>query len=215
VARSRSARSRFGAVEAEHVVDAGLVGHQDLVRVQRVDAQREAALAQRGDRRRPLVEPRAPEREPEIDHVGALSAVALGLLEHRLAAQPRYVVDLGEHAHVARAVGRAPAGAAEVARERLQVGRPLLDGEPEALGEHVGLALAQSRDHDPRDRLGDLQEARDPARGHERRDGDLHHRDVVVERQLSALERVAQRARGQLARDEQQALGHAPSASPC
>ena len=31
-----------GAVEAEHVVDARLVGHEDLVGVERVDAQREA-----------------------------------------------------------------------------------------------------------------------------------------------------------------------------
>jgi hypothetical protein len=204
-----------GAVQAEHVLHAGRVGHQDLVGIERVDAEREAGGAQLGDHTRSLVEPIAAEREAEVDHVGAGVAVVPGHRQDLVAIQPRDVVDLGEHADVALAVVRARVGLAEPTRDRLEVGRALVGRDAEALAQHPHVARAHARDHDPRDRLGHLEEAGDPVGGHQRRHRDLHHRDVVLERQVGAVQRVAQRGRGELAGDEQQPLGHARRASPC
>ena len=63
------------AVEAEDVVHARGVGHEDLVGVERVDAEREAAGLEVGDHVRPVVEPVAVEREAEVDDVSAGVAV--------------------------------------------------------------------------------------------------------------------------------------------
>jgi hypothetical protein len=197
-----------GSAQAEDVVDARLVGHKDLVGVHRVDAEDEAAFAQLGDHRGALVEPAALEREAEVDHVGAGVAVVAGELEDLVPAQPRDVVDLREHADVAGAVAGAGVGLPEPARDLFQVGGALLGGDPEALGQYLGLALAEAGDHDPRDLLGRLEEARDPAGGHQRGHSDLHDRDVVVERQLGAVQRVTQGRRGELAGHKQEPLGH-------
>jgi hypothetical protein len=196
------------AVEAEHVLHAGFVGHQDLVGIERVDAQLEAGVAQFGDDRRPLAQPVAAEREPEVDHVGAGVAVVLGHLEDAVAVQARHVVDLGEHADVALSVARACIGLPKPARERLEVRGTLVGRDPEALAQDVDLALAHPWDHDPRHRLGHVEELCDPVGGHQRGHRDLHHGDVVVEREVGATQRVPQRGRGELAGDEQQALGH-------
>ena len=203
------------AVEAEHVLHAGLVGHQDLVGIERVDAQLEAGVAQLGDHARPVVEPVAAEREPEVDHVRAGVAVVLGEREDLVAIQARDVVDLGEHADVALAVARARVGLPEPARDRLEVRGPLVGRDAEALAEDVDLALAHPRDHDPRDRLGHVEALRDPVGGHQRGHRDLHHGDVVVEREVGAAQRVPQRGRGELAGHEQQPLGHALASSAC
>src|SRR5215212_5035031 len=90
--------------EAEDVVHAGRVGHEDLVGVERVDAEREAAGLEVADHLRPLLEPGPVEREPEIDDVGAGVAVVARHLGDPLAVEVRDVVDLGEDADVARAV---------------------------------------------------------------------------------------------------------------
>ena len=203
------------AVQAEHVLHAGLVGHQDLVGIERVDAQLEAGGAQLGDHARPVAEPVAAEREPEVDHVRAGVAVVPGQLQDAVAIQARDVVDLGEHADVALAVARARVGLPEPARERLEVRGALLGRDPEALAQDVDLALAHPRDHDPRDRLRHVEEARDPVGGHQRGHRDLHDRDVVVERELGAAQRVPQRGRRELAGHEQQPLGHAAASSAC
>jgi hypothetical protein len=195
-------------VEAEDVVDARRIGHQDLVGVQRVDAQREPLGLELRDHRRPVVEPGAIQREPEVDDVGAGVAVVARPLDDPLAVEVGHVVDLREHADVARAVARARVGLAEEGRQPLEIGRALLGRDRELLGEHGGIALAEAGDHDPRDPLRDLEPAGDPGRGHERRDGDLHHRHVVVERQLGAAQRLAQRGRRELAGHEQVAIGH-------
>ena len=211
-------------VEAEDVVHARRVGHEDLVGVERVDAEREAAGLEVGDHLRPFLEPVAVEREPEVDDVGAGVAVVARRLDDLLAVEVRDVVDLGEHADVARAVARARVGLAEERRQALEVGRALLGRDVELLAEHLGVALAQARDHDPRDPGRDLEPAGDPGRGHQRRDRDLHDRDVVVERQLRAPQRLAQRGRRELAGHEQVAIGHRgrrdvlarrPSGRPC
>jgi hypothetical protein len=60
----------------------------------------------------------------------------------------------------------------------------------------------------PRHVRPDLEAAGDPVRGHQRGDRDLHDRDVVVEGQLRALERRAQRGLRELAGHEQVSLGH-------
>ena len=196
------------AVEAEDVVHASGVGHQDLVGVERVDAEREPARLQVGDRLRPLVEPVRLERQPEVDDVGAGVAVVARRRDDLLAVEPLHAVDLGEHADVAPAVARARVGLAEERRQSLEVGGALLGGEAELLREDLGVALAATRDHDPRDVRRDLEPAGDPARRHQRRDRDLHHRDVVVERQLGAPQRLAQRGLRELAGHEQVAIGH-------
>ena len=118
VARSRSATWRLCAVEAEDVVHARRVGHEDLVGVERVDAEREAAGLELGDHLRALVEPVAVEREPEVDDVGAGVAVVARRRDDPLAVEARDVVDLGEHADVARAVARARVGLPEERRQR-------------------------------------------------------------------------------------------------
>ena len=200
-------------VEAEHVVHARRIGHQDLVGVERVDAEREAAGLEVGDHLRSLVEPVAVERQAEVDHVGAGVAVVARRLDDLLAVEARDVVDLGEDADVARAVARACVGLAEERRQALEVGGALLGRDVELLAEHRDVALARARDHDPRDVARDLEPAGDPGRGHERGDRDLHDRDVVVERQLGAPQRLAQRRRRQLAGHEQVSIGHRPVAT--
>jgi hypothetical protein len=195
-------------VEAEDVIHARSVGHEDLVGVQRVDAQREAAGLQVGDHLRAFVEPVAVKRQPEVDDVRAGVAVVARRLDDPLAVQTRDVVDLGEHTDVARAVARAGVGLSEEGGEPLEVGRALLGREAELLAEHRGVALAQARDHDPRDIRRELQALGDPGRGHERRDRDLHDRDVVRERQLGPAQRRAQRGRRELAGHEQVAISY-------
>ena len=197
-----------GAVEAEDVVHARRVGHQDLVGVERVDAEHEAARLQVGDRLRSLVEPGRVERQPEVDDVGAGVAVVGRRRDDLLAVEPLHAVDLGEHADVARAVARARVGLSEERRQALEVGRALLGRDAELLAEDLGVALAATRDHDPRDVRRDLEAAGDPGRRHQRRDRDLHDRDVVVERQLGAPQRLAQRGRRELAGHEEIPIGH-------
>ena len=121
------------AVEAEDVVHARGVGHEDLVGVERVDAEREAAGLEVGDHLRPVVEPVAVEREAEVDDVGAGVAVVLGRLDDPLAVEVGDVVDLGEDPDVARAVARPRVGLAEERGQALEVGRALLGREVEAL----------------------------------------------------------------------------------
>ena len=123
-------------VEAEDVVHARRVGHEDLVGVERVDAQREAAGLEVGDHAGPLVEPVAVQREPEVDDVGAGVAVVARRLDDPLAGQAPDVVDLGEHADVARAVARAGVGLPEEGGEPLEVGGALLGRDAELLAEH-------------------------------------------------------------------------------
>jgi hypothetical protein len=147
-------------------------------------------------------------RQTEVDDVRPGVAVVVRQLEHAVALQPRHVVDLREHLDVARAVVGAGVGLPEPARQRLEVGRALLGRDPEALAEDLDLALAEARDHDPRDRVRHVQEARDPVRRHECGHGDLHDGDVVVERQVGAAQRVAQGRRREPAGDEEQPLGY-------
>ncbi len=176
-----------GAVEAEHVVDARLVGHEDLVGVERVDAQREAGLAQVGDHPGPLVEPVAVEREPEVDDVGAGVAVVLGDREDLVAVEARDVVDLGEDADVALAV----------ARPRVVLPEPRSAGALRSSGPFsAGIpkrspSTSTSPSHIPGimirvTAVRDLEALGDPVGGHQRGDRDLHDRDVVVERQVGA-----------------------------
>ena len=208
--------------EAEDVVHTGRVGHEDLLGVERVDAEREAAGLEVADHLRPLLEPVAVEREPEVDDVGAGVAVVARRRDDPLAIEVRDVVDLGEHADVTRAVARARVGLAEERRQALEVGRALRGRDAELLAEHRRVALAQTRDQDLRHLGRDLEPAGDPVRGHQGGDGDLHDRDVVVERQVGPPERLAQRGRRELAGHEQESIGHrgapaapGPSGCPC
>jgi hypothetical protein len=210
-------------VEAEDVVHARGVGHEDLVGVERVDAEREPLRLELADHLRSFVEPVAVEREPEVDDVGAGVAVVARRLEDPLALEVRDVVDLGEDPDVARAVARPRVGLAEERGQALEIGRALLGRDVEPLADDRGVALAHPRDHDPGDAGRDLEPAGDPVRGHQRGDRDLHHRDVVLERQLGPLQRSVQRRRRQLAGHEQVAIGHRvdsrsardPSRGPC
>ena len=95
--------------------------------------------------RRPLVEPVAAEREPEVDHVRARVAVVLGEREDAVAVEARDVVDLGEHADVALSVARARVGLAEPGRQRLEVRGALLGRDPEALAQDVDRRPRTSR----------------------------------------------------------------------
>ena len=85
------------------------------------------------DHLRPFLEPVAVEREPEVDDVGAGVAVVGRRLDDALAVEVRNVVDLGEHADVARPVARARVGLAEEGRQALEVGGALLGRDVELL----------------------------------------------------------------------------------
>ena len=206
VARSPGGHVQVLAVEAQHVVDAGPVGGDDLARIERVDAEGEALALQEAHDVAHVVELPV-EGAAEVDHVGAALPVVLRRAHHLLAGEVRHVVDLGEDPDVVGAVLLAERRLSEVLGQVPEVGGPLLRPDAPAVLDRPHVALAQARDDDAL-AVGDLREVPgDPRGGHEGGDRDAEHRHLVRELRRHALERRPERRLGELAGDEQ-GLGH-------
>ena len=117
------------AVDAEHQLGAGGDGGLDLARVEAVDRDAVAGVAQCAhgvaDAGHGVAGVAA-----DVDHVGAVAGQFGGLAEDLVERQPRAVVDLGDDFDVVGAVVCRRRLAEEVLGQPAQVARAALDGRP-------------------------------------------------------------------------------------
>ena len=145
----------------------------------------------------------------EIDHIRSGGAVLVGAGEDLVQRQGRRLDDLGEDAHVVAAQIDRTAGAAEMARQVLQIVRPALEGRAELGRERRQIHPRPPGEEDSR---GTGQRPQPPAHdlgGHQRGDLDADGPHLPIEVVRShALQRALEPPLGKAAGQEEDALGH-------